>query len=360
VALAVGAPAASAAVTMSSPQEGQTVGSSFQFAGTAGVDPSVNDPSVNVHVTASNGSVNQSAQVQSDGSWSVAGDLADGSYTAQACQTRTDGGSPDCSPEVHFTVTDSSGGGGTGVTVTLPASATIKDFFAGKINPKITCQTDCDYDGSLDITPADSRRIGCLTCTDGATLGDFHGSAKAGVTELLQYGLLDQTVIAVKNVYSFPIARSVHATLTLHVSPAHGAEQTVTKPIAFKWPKQASDRHGRGEKGLITRISGPRKVKLSRKIAKFKIKFSPHFKHTRKDAYFVTVDVFTPGGHFSRGGVVFLTLGYNRVIPIVIKGKGSGTARKLAPLPAQLVIRLAPKYGHGPQDRSFYRFTLVK
>lgn len=250
-ALALGAPAASAAVTITSPQEGQTVGSSFQFAGTAGADPSVNDQK-------------------------------------------------------------------------------------------------------------DARKLGCLTCSGGAAIADFNGSATGGVTELLSYGLVVPSVTAIKNVYSFPIAKSVHARLVLHVNVGNAPTQTVTKPIAFKWPKQASDHHGRGDKGLITRISGPRKVKLSRKTQRFKIKFSRHFKHTRKDAYFVQVAVETPGGHFSRGGVVFLTLGYSRVIPIQIKGKGNAEARKLAPLPAHLVIRLAPKYGHGPQDIAFYDFRLVR
>jgi hypothetical protein len=243
-------------------------------------------------------------------------------------------------------------------TLSIPARGSFDALFAGALNPDLDCKLDCEYDGTLKLAPTDAKRLGCLVCaTRGATVARMEGTIAANGTEPSIF-LEGRDQDEIRKVLAFPVMGTFEATLTVHVRWSGGSD-TLVRHITLTWPTPASDRHGKGLRGLITGIRGPRRVKLRSKLATFDVKFSSRLKKTRAAAYYIDVELTTPGNHYGRGGILFLGPPNHEVVHIRLQGGGIGDAKKLAPLAAKLTVNLAPKHGNGPQDAAVFYLTLV-
>lgn len=365
LALAGAAPAASqAAPAITTPAEGASQTShSVDFAGTATAtgDPQANRVDLTIRGKTADGEDYMSgygADVAPDGTWALPDAMIafDGDYRAVACQPDAAG---QCSAARHFHIGPPPKPG-PNVALSAPGHLPVLALMKGRLRPTLACKFACEYRGKLTIGPDDARRVALLSFGRGAKLMTFDGNVSGGDSAKLLGGLARDSSY-LPQAFGFPVARALHAKLTLHVSTPDGPK-TIVRRIRLGWPRQTRDRGGRGIHGLITGITGPQRAHLDRKTERFVVHLSLRVHNTAAKAYYLDMAVHTPGEHFSGGGYVFIGLRTTRKpVDVAMRhGFGAAKARRLAPLAAQISVHLAPKHGNWPEDAAFRNFTLVK
>lgn len=351
--------AAAGTLAITSPVSGATIGPNPTFEGTAFTD---GGPSVTLEVSGPTAFF-ASSGLDGDGGWAASGrPLAVGSYSAVVCQNDA-GGARVCSAPVSFKVSSAGGGSFTA----KPPQGTFKQLLAGKLSVPVHCPEACTVAARLIVAAKDARRMALPSWQSNQLLAieNDEDSLPAGNSRLGLTMISAAVARQMRASLAFPVLGNVGIKVELQADWGDGAEGHTSVTGRLRWPSVPGDRGGRGGHGLVRSISGPTAVPLGTATGTFSVRLAPLPAGAKLQA-----GVRTAGGLLStesfelyagsrRAGPAALRRGGTFTMRVPLKGPGLQQADRVAPLPAEVYVRVLGRSGKR-LDRGFRRFTISR